>query len=261
MQDVQQQLEAVRALQRRLLPRHLPQLEGWRLAVHYAVGPWPGGDYYDFLPLADGRLLLFLADASDEGAPSAALVAVVRVLLHSCPLSSGQDRLPFCPLRGELVQAPHVILANLDRVIVENALPGQSMTAFCGLLSPTEGTLHYANAGHPPPLLWRARARTVEAVRGAMGLPLGMVPSAAYHHKRLEIEPGDVLLWCTDGLTAAQNRSGVQFGSTRLEEALGNHAPGGAEVVRDGVVQELTEFVAEKGTQDDVTVVVLERCQ
>jgi serine phosphatase RsbU (regulator of sigma subunit) len=80
------QLRAIGDLQRRLLPREVPQPTGWRVAAHYVVGRWPGGDYYDFITLPDGRLLLLVADASDEGAVSSALVAMTRVVLHSSPL-------------------------------------------------------------------------------------------------------------------------------------------------------------------------------
>src|SRR4051794_24087352 len=99
MRELVRQLQLVAEWQRSLLPRIIPQPAGWRLAAHYETGPWPGGDYFDFLPLPDGRLLFLVADANDQGAPAAALVAMMRVLIHSCPLSSGMERLPFCPHR------------------------------------------------------------------------------------------------------------------------------------------------------------------
>src|SRR5262245_25912974 len=113
MQELLRQFQTLGALQRHLLPRDMPELPGWQLAVHYAVGRWPGGDYYDFLPLPDGRLLVLIADASDQGAPSAALVAMTRVMLHSCPLSSGAERLPFCPFSQPVLQPPHILLGHL----------------------------------------------------------------------------------------------------------------------------------------------------
>jgi len=82
VQEIQRQLKTLADLQRHLLPQRPPDLPGWQVAVHHAVGPWPGGDYYDFLPLADGRLVLLVADANDQGGPATALVAMTRVVMH-----------------------------------------------------------------------------------------------------------------------------------------------------------------------------------
>src|SRR6516165_7962222 len=187
MQEMLRQLQAIGDLQRRLLPRELPQPSGWRLAAHYDVGRWPGGDYYDFITMPDGLLLLLVADASDQGAPSSALVVMTRVVLHSCPLSSGVEQVPFCPLRDPVIQPPHILLGHLNRVLADNSLEGQSMTAFCGVLDPIDGNLHFSNAGHPPPRWWRAHEHAIESVRDAAGLPLGMERRTSYHHKRIEI--------------------------------------------------------------------------
>jgi sigma-B regulation protein RsbU (phosphoserine phosphatase) len=258
MHQMRRQLEAIAALQHRLLPRHVPQLFGWHIAVHYGVGPWPGGDYYDFLTLPDGRLVFLVADASDEGGPSSVLVAIVRVVLHSCPLTSGTDQLPFCPLRGEVVQPPHIMLGHLNRVVAENSLEEQYLTAFCGILSPADGTLHYANAGHPPPRWWHARTGELEVVRDPVGLPLGLHGHASYHHKHLEMEPGDLLVCFTDGLTTAQHH-GNAFGQERLDRAIADLASQGAEAVKMGVLARLDGFMTPDVPQDDVTLVVFER--
>ena len=259
MPEMLRQLKTIAELQRHLLPRTVPDIPGWQVAVHYTVGPWPGGDYYDFLPLRDGRVVLFTADASDQGGPAAVLVAMTRVLLHSCPLTSGVERIPFCPLHGEVIQAPHVTLGNLNRVLVENSLEEQSMNAFCAVLSPAEGTLHYANASQPPPRWWRAARNRVEQVRDALGMPLGIDPSATYHHRRIVIEPGDLLVFYSDGLTTAQSEDGVIFGTERLERALSELAPHGAAAVRDGLVMRLDHFLGGQGPQDDVTLLVFQR--
>jgi phosphoserine phosphatase RsbU/P len=259
MQEIQRQLKTLADLQHRLLPRHPPDVPGWRVAVHHAVGPWPGGDYYDFLPRADGRLVLFVGDVNDQGGPATALVAMTRVVMHSCPLNSGVAREPFCPVRGEIIQAPHIILGNLNRVLAENSLEEQCLTAFCAVLSPAEGTLHYANAGHPPPLWWRAARGRLEPVRDALGLPLGLEPGSAYHHRRLVLEPGDLLVCYSDGLTAAQSERGEIFGTDRLDEAVRELAPRGAEGVRTGLVARLDQFLGSQRPQDDVTLVVLQR--
>jgi sigma-B regulation protein RsbU (phosphoserine phosphatase) len=259
MQKMLRQLHALGDLQRRLLPREVPQPEGWCLAAHYAVGRWPGGDYYDFLTLPDGRLLLFVADASDQGAPSAALVAMTRVVLHSCPLSSGVERLPFCPIHEPVLQPPHILLGHLNRVLAENSLEDQFMTAFCGLLDPIEGNFHYANAGHPSPRWWHASSGEVDTLREACGLPLGLEPHAAYHHKRVVLAPGDVLVLYNDGLTAALNSRGQMFGCDRLDAILRQSTQEGARGVKAALVESLEDFLDGAATEDDVTLLVVER--
>jgi len=120
MNALQRQIERMGELQRRLLPRELPRLEGWSFAGYYRVGRWPGGDVYDFLQLPDNRTTLIVADASDQGATSTASVAVLHVLLHACPLSSGKDHAPFCPIQQPSYQPPHVLLQHLNRVLYEH---------------------------------------------------------------------------------------------------------------------------------------------
>jgi sigma-B regulation protein RsbU (phosphoserine phosphatase) len=259
MQEMLRQMETLGALQRHLLPRKLPQPVGWHLAAHYTVGLWPGGDYYDLLPLPDGRLLLVVADASDQGAPSAALVAMTRVILRSCPLSSGIEQLPFCPFREPVLQPPHILLGHLNRVLAENSLQEQFLTLFCGVLDTVDGNFHYANAGHPAPRWWRAAPRTVEPIRDAAGLPLGVDRHGTYHHKRIEIEPGDLVVFYTDGLTAALNEMGQTFDCRRLDEAVCGAAGDGAEAVKTAVVARLAEFLDGQHPQDDVALLVVER--
>jgi sigma-B regulation protein RsbU (phosphoserine phosphatase) len=259
MQEMLRQLHTVRQLQRHLLPRRVPQPTGWNLAVHYAAGLWSGGDYYDFLTLPDGRMLVLVADASDQGAPATALMAMVRVVLHSCPLSSGVERLPFCPLREPGMQPPHVLLGHLNHVLAENSLEEQFLTAFCGLLDPADGNFHYANAGQPFPRLWRASAGIVEPLRDAVGLPLGVDSLASYHHKRINLEAGDALVLYSDGLTAAQNDRGQTFGWERLDGAVRRAAGGGAETIKATVLAALDHFLNGREYQDDVTLVVAVR--
>jgi sigma-B regulation protein RsbU (phosphoserine phosphatase) len=259
MHELDHQVELIAHLQRRLLPRKVPQPPCYSIAAHHTAGVWPGGDYYDFLSLADEQLVFLIGDASDEAAPAAVPMALVRATVHSCPLHSGTERLPFCPLRGEVIQPPHIMLGNLNRILVENTLEEQSMTLFCGVLQPAEGVVHYANAGHPPPYLWRSATRSIEVVRDPTGLPLGLDGRVSYHHRHLQMQPGDILLCYTDGLTTALNDTGATFGALRVGEGLVTLAPHGAKAVRIGLVERLEEFLQGSHPQDDVSLVVLER--
>jgi sigma-B regulation protein RsbU (phosphoserine phosphatase) len=257
--EVERQLRLMGDWQQHLLPRVLPQPAGWNLAACYALGRWPGGDFYDVLPLADGRLVLVVADASDQGAPATALVAILRVVLHACPLSSGKDQLPFCPFSEPLVQPPHILLSHLNRVLVENSLKEQYLRAFCGVLDPVDGNFRYANAGHPYPRWWHAGTRHVEAVRDATGQPLGVDPHAAYHQRRIELEPGDLLVIYSSGLTAALNENGHWSTCQLLDEAIRQAADRGAEAVKDRIITAIDECKGLSGLTDDVTFLVVER--
>jgi serine phosphatase RsbU (regulator of sigma subunit) len=147
--------------------------------------------------------------------PATVLAATLRVVLHSCPLGSGRERQPFCPLRQPALQPPHVLLGHLNRVLAENSLKEQYLTAFCALIAPDDGTVLYANAGYPPPRRWRATARAVEPVSGPVGWPLGLDPGATYHKRRLELAPGELLLLASEAFTAAHSPWGESFGAGR----------------------------------------------
>lgn len=259
MQEMLQQLHTIGAMQKHLLPRQVPHLPGWDLAVHYAVGQWPGGNYYDFLRLPDGRLLFLVADASDRGPPAVALVSMLRVVLHACPLSSGVEQMPFCPFHDPLIQPPHIILGHLNQILFENSLEAQFVTAFCGVFSPADGEVHFANAGHPPPMWWRVSSGTVEVVSDASGLPLGLNAHTSYRHKRIALEPGDVLVFSSDGLTNALNSQDQPFGNERLDRAIRNSASQGAEAIKTTVLADLSHFLEGRKPGDDLTLLVFER--
>lgn len=251
------QLRAVGRLQQRLLPTEIVSPPGWHIAVHYSSGDSPGGDYYDVVPLGDGRLLLLVADVSGHDTLAAVMVVATRVILHSCPLSSGKDRQPFCPL--QFVQPPHAILSRLNHVLVENTLEEQFMTAFLAVLDPRTGRLAFGNAGHPPPRWWHAARGVVEAVPDCAGLPLGIEDQVIYSRGDVDIAPGDVLVCYTDGLTESLNDRDEQFGCKRLDAVLRRLAPLGAEAVKLGLLAALDGFMGGKAPHDDLTILVLER--
>ena len=259
MLDTAQEVARIGELKQRLLPREICEPFGWSVAVYAAPCPWPGGDYYDQLPFPDGQFGFLLADASGHGGLAAVMVAITRVVLHSCPLSSGRSRQPYCPLQGRSSEPPHRILAHLNQVLVENTLDDQFMTAVMAFLQPENGTLTVASAGHPLPRWWRASRRAVQPVPVDSGLPLGLEEKVPYEAATIEMKRGDVLVCYTDGVTEAENDHGEMFGLARLDRVLKKYAPDGAEAVKDGLVTELHDFLEDRPLQDDATVLVLGR--
>ena len=258
MLEMLRQLCTLAQLHRQLLPHQIPQRQGWQVAVHYSASLWPGGDYYDFLSFADGRLLFLLAAANGQDAASTALALMVRVVLHSSPLGSGVKHVPI-PHAAPSTQSPHLLLGHLNRVLAENKLEEQSMTAFCGVLDPVDGSLSFANAGHPSLRWWRASHRTVEAVRGVYGPPLGIDNQAFYQPQAIWLEPGDLLVLYSNNLTPTPNRNGQRFGWELLDDVLRETAPRGAEAVKSAVLARLDASLASKDFPNEVTLIVIER--
>jgi sigma-B regulation protein RsbU (phosphoserine phosphatase) len=259
MHQAQQQIELIRRHHRRLLPRTVPQPQGWQLAVHHEDGQRPGGDFYDFLTLPDRRVVFLLTDAHMSIGPATVLTAIIRATMHSCPLNSGEERLPFCPMRDTVVQSPHIILGNLNRILVENSLERQGVSVFCGVLSPREGTLSFANAGYPPPLLWDAASRTIEPLYYGSSLPLGLGDNSYYHRHHCKLATGDLLVWVSDGVLEARNCVDVTFSAVRMANAVAECASMGVEAVKDGLLARLRDHLGGEPPLDDVTILAMER--
>jgi sigma-B regulation protein RsbU (phosphoserine phosphatase) len=253
-------MERIAALQHHLMPKQTPYFRGWEIALSYRVNHSPGGDYYDFFRLADDRrLALVVADASGHGGAAAITVAQVRTFLHSCPLTCGHSFSPFCPVQGCDLPPPGVILARLSRLLEENTLSDHFMTTYYAVLTLDTGTLLYANAGHPLPRWWRAALGTVEAVPDCAGPPLGVGLADTYSQAGIRLDPGDVLVFFTDGLVEARSRLHGAFGISRLDTAIREGAAKGAEAVKREVMTSWQKFVAGKPCEDDATLVVLGR--
>jgi sigma-B regulation protein RsbU (phosphoserine phosphatase) len=262
LRALQLEMQRIAALQHHLIPRRAPFFKGWDIASNDLVNHSPGGDYYDFFPLADNRrLALVVADASGHGAAAAITMAQVRTFLHSCPLTCGHSFSPFCPVEGCAFPPPEVILAHLSRLLAENTLSDHFMTAYYGVLDLDSGTFLHANAGHPPPRWWRAALGTVEAVPDCAGPPLGIGLADSYSQASIRLDREDVLVFFTDGLVEARSRQHGAFEISRLDTAIREGAAKGAQAVKRKVMDSWQKFLAGKHFEDDVTLVVLERAR
>jgi sigma-B regulation protein RsbU (phosphoserine phosphatase) len=200
---LEQEMQAVGRMQRHLLPAELPRIEGLELGASYVTCNRAGGDYYDVLPLPDGRWGLFLADVSGHGTAAAVVMAMLHTLLHADP---GPPASP-----GE-------VLARINRHLLAVAPEGTFVTVFYGVYDPPRRRLTYVCAGHPPPRLRHRRG--IQDVNGPLALPLGVVPEETWREQELSLVPGDVLLLYTDGVTEGTNEAGEPFGRERLDGAL-----------------------------------------
>jgi hypothetical protein len=238
---VRDELEVARQLQSELLPRRAPELLGYRLAHSYRTANEVGGDYYDFHPLPDGRLVLVIGDASGHGMAAGLLMAIANATLKTA-LDLDTD-----PVR---------VLALLNRALYRTGGKRAFMSMFYGLLDPPTGRLDYLCAGHPFPLLRRAGGEIVELGRG--GLPLGIHQEIELAGQTVTIDAGDLLVMYSDGLAESLNRPGGEaFGFDRLKQVL---AAGGApQTVHDRILLAFDDYLGSEPLMDDLSLVVLAR--
>lgn len=192
-----------RDVQRRLLGTPAPQVPGYGLGVAFRVAEGLGGDAYHLAPLPGGRLGVAIADVCGKGTPAALLMASVKASLE------------------ELVAAdlpPRVVCARLARTIAPRLGPDRFVSLVYAVLDPARGTLTYANAGHPPPVLLRADGVVRRLRRG--GPVLGVVAEADYKEGLLALHRGDRLVLVTDGITEAEGVAADELGDEGLMATL-----------------------------------------
>lgn len=241
-QRLEREMELAADIQRRILPKCAPQIPGFDVAGWYRPARQVGGDYFDFLPLAGGRLGLSLGDVSGKGVPAALMVST----LHSA-LRLLLDRIDLGP----------DLVSRLNQHIVDSSTPNKFITLFLAELDP-QGRLGYLNAGHNPGLVVRAAGGDVVELP-AGGLPLGLLPKASYRADRVDLAPGDLLCLFSDGITEAASPLDEEFGTERLVALLreDHHRP--LAELNERIGDEVREFAAGRPQGDDQTVVLLRR--
>jgi serine phosphatase RsbU (regulator of sigma subunit) len=242
---IEQELRVARLIQQTLLPKHVPDLEGYQLAAYYQPAREVGGDFYDFLELDEGHLGLVIGDVTDKGVPAALVMATTRTMLRAS---------------AQRLDSPAEVLKRVNDVIVRDIPPNMFITCLYAILDTRSGKLRYANAGHDLPYL-RHKGRPGDTTElRARGMPLGLMPGMFYEEKEAVLEAGDSILFYNDGLVEAHDPQGEMFGFPRLQGFVGTH-PGGATMI-DSLLKELARFVGDGWEQeDDITLVTLERSE
>ena len=247
---IEQELRVARLIQQTLLPKEVPDLEGYKLAAYYQPAREVGGDFYDVLKLDDEHLGLVVGDVTDKGVPAAIVMATTRTMLRAS---------------AQRLDSPGEVLKRVNDVIVRDIPPNMFITCLYAILNLKSGLLRYANAGHDLPYRRRRRSSSnnngggAEELR-ATGMPLGLLPGMRYEEKEIVLDRGDSVLFYSDGLVEAHDPQREMFGFPRLQGLVGAH-PGGATMV-DFLLEELAHFVGDSWEQeDDITLVTLQRSE
>ncbi len=236
----EQELRVATLIQQQFLPRQLPDLPDWQVAAYYGPARAVGGDFYDFMELADGRIGIVVGDVTDKGVPA----ALVMARTHSI-------------LRGDAPRlvSPAKVLEHANELLVAEMPESMFVTCLYLVLDPATGHVVYANAGHNLPYV-----RTADGVVEfrATGMPLGLMPGMVYEEREADIGPGDNVLLYSDGLVEAHDPSGAMYGFPRLRADLESELAG-SELI-DELLDRLHAFTGQGWDQeDDITLVALRR--
>ena len=234
MQRLREEQNEAGRVHQSLLPRAVPSLPGFQLEAECVSAGAVGGDWYDYIPLAGGRLALVLADVSGKGMPAALLMSAARAIVRFlAPLASG----------------PGEVLARVNQMLLDDFPTGHYVTMIYAVLDPAGRTLTFASAGHPWPLL--CHGTDVRALHTDAGMPLGLLPCEFTEHT-VKFCHNFRLLFYTDGISEALNREDEEFGSGRLTEFVATHD---CSVLR--LMDAVKDFRGKCAQKDDATVILL----
>ena len=242
-QRMERDLQMAREVQLRLLPPLPAPLPNAEFAARFLPARSIGGDVYDFIPYGDGRVAVALGDVSGKAAPAALYAALVSGILRSLAAQH---------------LSPAAMLAALNQQLQERKLDSQYVTMLFAVWNDPLRTLSIANAGSVQPMLVSrgqdgGKARTIKAE----GFPLGLFPNVEYEEFTLSTQPGDLLVFFSDGIVDADNAAGDMFGDERLCATLERLKSPEAEDAVSSVLNAVATFQGGKEHFDDETLVVL----
>lgn len=236
---LERELTTARGVQIELLPTRFVQPAHFEVAAHSIPCRFVGGDFYDLLMLGNGRAAVILGDVAGKGIAAALLASMAQGVIHA-QFNSG-------------LSLPEV-LTSLNRVLVEKSDDNRFITLFCALVDP-DGTFSYVNAGHNPAILARASGQTELLTTGSM--LLGAFHFAEYKAQQTKLEPGDVLVIFSDGVTEAVDATDQFFGDKRLEALVKENKGLNSQELKDRIEHEVLAFTRGLPQGDDITLIAL----
>jgi serine phosphatase RsbU (regulator of sigma subunit)/DNA-binding NarL/FixJ family response regulator len=244
-QRVADELVSAGKIQASILPHKIPDLPGWNLVAKLESARETSGDFYDFIPLENGKVGIVIADVTDKGMGAALFMALSSTLIRTYAI--------------QYPTLPAFAMGTVNRRILSDTRGSMYVTAFFGVLDPDTGRMYYVNAGHPPPfLLSNQKGKPVDKLKGT-GMALGITQDATWQQKLIKFSPGDVLVLYTDGITEAQNDRGTYFGEERILQAVRSRRESPAVEIQESLLAEVKKFIGSAKVQDDIAIMVIAR--
>lgn len=243
---VRRDLSLAKQVQASFLPQAVPKVPGHEFFAYYNAAFQVGGDYYDFVPLPGKRLAIALGDVSGKGVAAALMMAKF----------SGDTR--YCILTED---APALAAAGLNDLLCAADIEERFITLSLSVLDLASGALSLCSAGHLPVMIRRAGGQVEEVGADVAGFPLGIFPDQLYRQIRVELQPGDVVVVYSDGVSDARSPTDELYDSRdhrRLFQRVAR-AAGSPSAVGRAILQEIREFSAGQEQADDITLICFGR--
>ena len=238
-----QQVSVANRVQKGFLPLNSPVMDDYSFYDFYQPALHVGGDYYDYIEMADGKIAIALGDVSGKGIPAALLMAKLSSEVRYCLL-----------LESDLKE----VVNKLNQTFCEEHWEHRFVTFIIGILDPVTHRLHMVNAGHVLPIVSKIDGSVIE-LDNSGGFPLGVIADTSYTDFEYQMEPGDCMVFMSDGLTDAVNRNGVYFGLPNVKECLKNKDHSNAVQLGSNLVEQVHRYVGGMSQSDDQCLVVFGR--
>lgn len=242
LEILQEELRLAREIQRNLLPKEAPGVDGYSLAGHSEPAKRVGGDYFDYLDLGNQRLGLCVADVSGKGITAALLMSNVQATIR------GQAR---------LASDAGACMSHSNEMLYASTDSNKFVTMFYGVLDTANHRLEFCNAGHNPPIMLSDGSESTLLETG--GPVLGVMPGFPYERNEVEFRPGWTLLVYSDGFSEALNRRLEEFGDDRLRKSAEDHASLPPDELVKTLLAEVSEFCGDAPQADDMTMMAIRR--
>lgn len=233
--QLEKELEIVSEVQRRLLPKQLPQVKGLKLDVCYETSRYAGGDYYDIAAIDDNQWGFLVADAEGHSAPAAVLMAMTCALFRAYPGTPDK---------------PDEVLTYLNRHLCKVAEPS-FITALYAVYDCRGRSVRVARAGHPPPMIYRLADQAAAELDCPGIFPMGIQDFPQVPVTQTQLQPGDRLLLYTDGITERFNPRSELYGEQRLLRQLAVDSGNDPQAVKAAILEDLKKFAGPRPADDD----------
>ena len=239
---IENELKLARRMQRSILPTEFPSNAAFEMHASMNAAKAVGGDFYDVVRLEGGRVGAAIADVSGKGVPAALFMMSSRTLLKGSAISYDD---------------PAQVLFDVNNLLESENAELMFVTVLYAIFDPSDGSLSYSSGGHDTPLVVHPDGSSRLLPRTG-GLALGVMPDADYSCKTVRLEPGDTVIFYTDGVTEAQNLKGEQFEVSGLRKVFEGAPPQGAREATESVFRAVTDFAGSAPQFDDITCVAIQ---